>query len=132
MSHLKDVAAADPAAPDAMFGQGVLDVVAVFRALRDIGFPRDADNALARVREQPGRAVRRRRRRAGLCRASSSGVIATSCSSTGMTCSRRTPGFGEVAALRDADELVALEGVFPGSCGRRPAGRTTGRPPWRS
>lgn len=44
--HLKDVAAADPAAPDAILGQGVVDVVAVFRALRDIGFPRDATLSL--------------------------------------------------------------------------------------
>jgi inosose dehydratase len=44
--HLKDVAAADPAAPNTIVGEGVLDLVGVFRALRNIGFPRDASLSL--------------------------------------------------------------------------------------
>ncbi len=40
--HLKDVAALDPAAPDVVLGTGVLDVDAVFVALRDANLPRDA------------------------------------------------------------------------------------------
>ena len=44
--HLKDVAAANAAAPDTILGEGVLDLVGVFRALRDIGFPPDASLSL--------------------------------------------------------------------------------------
>lgn len=44
--HLKDVAAANPAAPDAILGRGVVDVVGVFRALREVGFPADASISL--------------------------------------------------------------------------------------
>lgn len=40
--HLKDVVAANPAAPDAILGQGVVDLVGVFRALRDIAIHADA------------------------------------------------------------------------------------------
>lgn len=40
--HLKDVAAANPAAPDTILGEGVLDLVGVLRALREIRFPADA------------------------------------------------------------------------------------------
>jgi inosose dehydratase len=41
--HLKDVAARDDAsAPDTILGEGVVDLPAVFRALRDIQFPDDA------------------------------------------------------------------------------------------
>jgi sugar phosphate isomerase/epimerase len=44
--HLKDVEAPLPGAYDAILGEGVLDVEAVFRALRDIDFPRDASLSL--------------------------------------------------------------------------------------
>lgn len=44
--HLKDVAAANIAAPDAILGRGVLDVTAVFQALRDVQFPEDASLSL--------------------------------------------------------------------------------------
>jgi len=44
--HLKDVLAANPAAPDTIVGTGVLDLVGVFRALRDIQFPGDASLSL--------------------------------------------------------------------------------------
>ena len=40
--HLKDVAAADPTAPDVILGEGVLDLVALFATLRAIEFPADA------------------------------------------------------------------------------------------
>jgi sugar phosphate isomerase/epimerase len=44
--HLKDVAAKNPAAPDTILGEGVLDLPGVFRALRDIGLPPDASLSL--------------------------------------------------------------------------------------
>lgn len=44
--HLKDVAAADAAAPDTILGDGVVDLAAVFRALRDIDVARDASLSL--------------------------------------------------------------------------------------
>jgi sugar phosphate isomerase/epimerase len=40
--HLKDVAAAEPTAPDVILGDGVLDVIGIFRALREVGLPADA------------------------------------------------------------------------------------------
>jgi sugar phosphate isomerase/epimerase len=44
--HLKDVVAANPAAPDAILGEGVVDLVAIFRALREVGLPADATISL--------------------------------------------------------------------------------------
>ncbi len=44
--HLKDVAAAVPGAPDVILGEGVIDLVGIFRALRYTGFPRDGSLAL--------------------------------------------------------------------------------------
>ena len=44
--HLKDVAAANPAAPDAILGEGVVDLVGIFRALREIELPADATISL--------------------------------------------------------------------------------------
>jgi L-ribulose-5-phosphate 3-epimerase UlaE len=44
--HLKDVAAANSAAPDVILGEGVVDLVAVFRALREIELPADATISL--------------------------------------------------------------------------------------
>jgi sugar phosphate isomerase/epimerase len=39
--HLKDVVAANPAAPDAILGRGVVDVVGVVRALHEVKLPAD-------------------------------------------------------------------------------------------
>lgn len=44
--HLKDVAAANPAAPDTILGEGVVDLPAVFDVLREIDFPDDASLSL--------------------------------------------------------------------------------------
>lgn len=44
--HLKDVEAALPGAYDAILGEGVLDLVGVFRALREIALPHDASLSL--------------------------------------------------------------------------------------
>jgi inosose dehydratase len=44
--HLKDVAAANPAAPDTILGEGVVDLPAVFDVLREIDFPADASLSL--------------------------------------------------------------------------------------
>lgn len=44
--HLKDVAAANPAAPDTVLGEGVVDLAGVFAALGEIDFPGDASLSL--------------------------------------------------------------------------------------
>ena len=44
--HLKDVDAAVAAAPDAILGEGVVDLVGIFRALREIELPADATISL--------------------------------------------------------------------------------------
>lgn len=44
--HLKDVAAANPAAPDTILGEGVVDLAGVFAVLREIELPGDASLSL--------------------------------------------------------------------------------------
>ncbi len=44
--HLKDFAAAEDAAKGTILGEGLMDVPAVFRALRQVNFPADAGLSL--------------------------------------------------------------------------------------
>lgn len=44
--HLKDVAAANATAPDAVLGEGIVDLTGIFRALREIELPADATISL--------------------------------------------------------------------------------------
>jgi inosose dehydratase len=44
--HIKDVVAAEPGAADTIVGEGVVDFVAIFRALRNVSIPHDASVSL--------------------------------------------------------------------------------------